>query len=195
LPGIMPALQSRLTAGLTIPLAPPGAETRLAVLQQLAALRNADLPEPVAQALAEGLTGTVSELVGALLHLMMKARLGDDQQPIDMPSAKQYLSMRSRKQRQPSLHEIALATARHFSLRLSDLRSPVRQRALVTARGVAVYLARHLTGESLQEIGRYFGGRDHTTVIHSCRRTEELFETDPAIREAINALQKDLGKT
>ena len=91
---------------------------------------------------------------------------------------RRYLAQRNR-QRQPSLHEIALATARHFSLRLADLRSPVRRRALVTARGVAVYLARHFAGESLQEIGRYFGGRDHTTVMHSCRKTEEIVEGDP----------------
>jgi chromosomal replication initiator protein len=103
--------------------------------------------------------------------------------------------MRNRKQRRPSLHEIALATARHFSLRLSDLRSPARRRALVTARGVAIYLARHRTDESLLEIGRYFAGRDHTTVIHGCRKTEELLESDPAIREAIDQLQKELWKT
>ncbi len=193
LPGILPALQSRLTAGLTIPLAPPGPETRLAVLRQLAAIRNVELPDAVAQLLAEGLTGTVPELAGALVQLMMRAHVAGD--PIDLPAAKRYLSVRNGKRRQPTLHEIALATARHFSLKLSDLRSPVRRRALVTARGVAVYLARHLTHESLEEIGHYFGGRDHTTVIHSCRKTEELRQTDPAIAEAIARVQKELWKT
>jgi chromosomal replication initiator protein len=93
------------------------------------------------------------------------------------------------------LHEIALLTARHFSLRLADLRSPVRRRALVTARGVAVYLARRLTGESLQQIGGYFGGRDHTTVMHSCRQTEELMKSDPTIRQSVESLQSLLWKT
>ena len=88
-----------------------------------------------------------------------------------------------------------MATARYFSLRLSDLRSPVRRRVLVNARGVAVYLARHGTGKSLQEIGRYFGGRDHTTVMHSCRRTEELSECDATIHEAIKQLRGALWKT
>jgi len=88
-----------------------------------------------------------------------------------------------------------LATARHFAIKLVDLRSPVRRRALVTARGVAVYLARHFTNESLQQIGRYFGGRDHTTVMHSCRRTEELMESEPAIRQSVASLQKTLGIT
>ena len=192
LPGLLPALQSRLAAGLTIPLVPPGPEARLAVLQQLAALRNVSLPEPVARVLAEGLAGTVPELAGALMQLAMPAGFGAD--PIDLHSARQYLAMRSRRE-QPSLHEIALATAKHFSLRLADLRSPVRRRALVTARGVAVYLARHCAGESLQEIGRYFGGRDHTTVMHSCRRTKEMAESDPTIHEAIERLRKELWKT
>jgi chromosomal replication initiator protein len=192
LPGILPALQSRLVAGLTIPLSPPGPKTRLAVLQQLAALKNVHLPEPAAHVLAEGLAGTVPELAGALLQLMMHARLGNDE--IDLPAVKRYLA-RHKRSRHPTLHEIALATARHFSLKLADLRSPVRRRALVTARGVAVYLARHLTGDSLEEIGSYFGGRDHTTVIHSCRKTEEMLESDPAIREAVDDLQKELWKT
>ena len=192
LAGILPALQSRLTAGLSIPLLPPGPETRLAILRQLATLRKVQLPEPVAQLLAEGLAGTVPELAGALLQLIMRARVGNDE--IDLPSAKRFLARRKHAH-QPTLHEIALATARHFSLKLADLRSPVRRRSLVTARGVAVYLMRHLTGASLQEIGSYFGGRDHTTVIHSCRKTEELMQSDPAIGEAIAALQSELWKT
>ena len=192
LPGLLPMLQSRLAAGLTIPLAPPGPAARLAVLRQLAALRNVQLPEPVAQVLAEGLSGTVPQLAGALTQLAAPARFGAE--PIDLHSARQYLAEQSHK-RQPSIHEIALATSRHFSLRLADVRSSVRRRALVTARGVAVYLARHYAGKSLQEIGRYFGGRDHTTVMHSCRQTEQMSESDPAIHEAIEKLRKELWKT
>ncbi len=192
LPGLLPALQSRLAAGLTIPLAPPGPAARLAVLQQLAVLRKVELPEPVAKVLADGLTGTVPELAGALIHLAMGDPLGGE--PIDLPSVRRYLAQRNRQQ-QPSLHKIALVTARHFSLRLADLRSPVRRRALVTARGVAVYLARHFTGASLQEIGRYFGGRDHTTIMHSCHKMEEICESDPTIHAAIEKLRKELWKT
>jgi chromosomal replication initiator protein len=70
----------------------------------------------------------------------------------------------------------------------------VRRRALVVARGVAVYLARQLTDENLQQIGGYFGGRDHSTVMHSCRKTEELIGSDPAVREAVDRLTKTLWK-
>jgi chromosomal replication initiator protein len=190
LPGIVPMLQSRLTGGLAVRLAPPGPETRLALLQQLASLRDIELPEPVAQFLADGLSGTARDLAGALLQLAMPEETGT----LDLAAARQYLAERRRGHR-PSLHEIALATARHFSLRLSDLRSPSRQRALVAARGVAVYLARHLAGQRLEEIGRYFGGRDHTTVMHSYRTTKKLIESDPAIQAAVEQLQTALWKT
>jgi chromosomal replication initiator protein len=192
LPGIVPALKSRLTGGLTVPLAPPGPEARLALLHQLAALRNIRLPESVARALAEGLSGTVPELSGMLGQL--EGPLRQQHGRLDVSTARQYLALRDRAQ-QPSLHEIALATSRHFSLRLVDLRGSSRRRALVTARGVAVYLARQLTEESLQKIGAYFSGRDHTTVMHGCHKMEKLLRHDPAIQEAIKSLQKTLCKT
>ena len=187
---LLPALQSRLAAGLTIPLALPGPAARRAILQQLAANKNVELPEPVARVLAEGLGGTAPELAGALMQLA-----GLDGDPIDLDGAKQYLAARSRKRRQPSIHEIALATARHFSLRITELRSSVRRRALVSARGVAMYLARRFAGMSLQEIGGYFGGRDHSTVMHSFRKIEELSERDPTIHKAVERLHKELWKT
>jgi chromosomal replication initiator protein len=141
--------------------------------------------------LAEGLIGTAPELAGSLLQFASPAELENIQ--LDGAAAKKYLVERNRS-RQPSLHEIALATARHFSLRIADVRSSVRKRALVVARGVAVHLARRLTNESLENIGKYFGGRDHTTVLHSCRKTEELAKSDPAVAEAIENLQKMLEK-
>ena len=191
LPGIVPALQSRLTAGLLIPLSPPGIEARLAILEQLAAIREIPLPEAVARVLAEGLVATAPELAGSLFQLAAPAKFQHD--PFDVETARRYVAKRSGRHR-PSLHEIALATARHFSLRLTDLRSPVRRRALVVARGVAVYLARQLTEDSLERIGGYFGGRDHSTVMHSCRKTEELIGADPAVREAVEQVKNTLWK-
>jgi chromosomal replication initiator protein len=192
LPGLSPALQSRLAAGLTIPIAPPGPEAKLAILRQMAAIQNVRLSEPVAQTLAEGIAGSAPELAGALRQLASRTTFADE--PIDLQQAKDFLSTQDGS-RQPTMHEIALATARHFSLRLAELRSSVRRRALVTARGVAVYLARHDAGASLQEIGHYFGGRDHTTVMHSLRQTEKLADGDPAIHGAIQQLRKSLWKT
>jgi chromosomal replication initiator protein len=234
LPGIVPALKSRLMSGLVVPMSPPGPEARLAIIQQLAAAQKIPIPEPVARILADGLDGTVRELSGALLELMAAAQSGKwsaergeetvedgedgsksgdrrirggDQKrstlhasfsPIDCPLspviARRYVAERNRG-RGPSLHEIALATAKHFSLRLADLRSPVRRRALVAARGVAVYLARHHAGATLEDIGRYFGSRHHTTIIHSCHKTEKLVKSDVTIREAVERLHRTLWKT
>jgi chromosomal replication initiator protein len=191
LQGILPALQSRLTAGLVVGLSPPGIDARLAILEQMAAIRDIALPESVARVLAEGLVVTAPELAGSLVQLAAPAEFHGDK--FDVEAARRYVAKRSGKRR-PSLHEIALATARHFSLRLTDLRSPVRRRALVVARGVAVYLARQLTEESLEKIGGYFGGRDHSTVMHSCRKTEELLGCDPAVREAVERLKGSLWK-
>jgi chromosomal replication initiator protein len=87
---------------------------------------------------------------------------------------------------------IATSTARYFSLRLNDLRSASRRRPVVVARGVAMFLCRLLARESLDRIGQYFGGRDHTTVMHACRKTEELLQTDLEIRQAIDKLRQKL---
>ncbi len=92
--------------------------------------------------------------------------------------------------RLPELREIALLVARYYGLRVSDLKSPLRRRQLVSARGVAMYLARQLTGCSLQEIGRFFGRRDHTTVLNAFRRTEKLARGDRATRQAIAELKR-----
>ena len=147
LPDIVPALQSRLMSGLMVPMSEPGPEARLAVIQQLAAARDVPLPEPVARLLAEGLDGTVRELSGAILELMsaletspadsngaeIAAKNRGRKQPVnsrraglDADLARRYLAQRNRG-RGPTLHEIALATAKHFSLRLADLRSAVRR--------------------------------------------------------------------
>lgn len=187
LPGILPALQSRLTGGLAVALCPPSLATRVAALCRLAKLSGVKLTQPVARVLCEGLSATMSELEGALNQLAERARLNGG--TIGMDAARRYLAARPAAT-PPGLREIASATARCFSLKLSELRSPSRRRAVVTARGVAMYLARQLAGESLEQIGQYFSGRDHSTVMHSCRKTEALLKTDPAIREAVQRLQK-----
>jgi chromosomal replication initiator protein len=184
---LAPSLQGRLSAGLTIPLAPPGPDTRLAILQRWATLRGADLGDSVLRLLAEGLSGTVPELLGALVQLELPARL--DGRPVDARLVREFLAQRDAAS-QPEMHTIALATARYFSLKLSDLRSASRRRPVVVARDVAIFLCRSLTGESLQRIGEYFGGRDHTTVMHAWRKMEELHQTDAEIRRAVETLRR-----
>ena len=192
LTGIMPSLRSRLTAGLTIPLFPPGPEARLAILHRAAVARRVQLPQSVALMLAEGLPLTAPQLVGALAHLEMSTRLAGT--VIDADAVSRHLAANGRS-REPSLPEIAAAAARYYSVKLAELRSPSRRRTLVTARSVAMYLARTQTQNSLQKIGRYFGGRDHSTVSHDCSRIREFVQTEPAVRQAVLQLEQELQIT
>ena len=182
---LLPGLQSRLQAGLAVPVVLPGPATRAIMLRRLAGARGMELSEPLIDFLAENISGAVPALDAALIELQIGGSLS-------IEAARRWLADRRRED--PTLREIALATARHFSLRLGDLRSAARQRNLVVARGVAMYLCRSLTHQSLEQIGGYFGGRDHTTVSHGCRRTEDLLQTEPAIGEAVVLLQSRLRK-
>jgi chromosomal replication initiator protein len=187
LPDFLPGLRSRLMAGLTVPLSPPQYATRVNVLRELAELRGIPLSDAVVEVLAKTMQATVPELFGALVQLEMAAQT--EGAPIGVPLARQYVKARQTAQ-SPQLREIARLTARHFSLKLRDLKSTSRRQVVVRARGVAMYLARVLTQNSLEEIGRYFGGRDHTTVLYGCRKTEELLEHEPAIHEAVMTIQR-----
>jgi chromosomal replication initiator protein len=190
--GMLPALQSRLTAGLTVPLAPPESDTRLAIIKSLADMRKIDLSGPVARTLADGLCGTVPELMGALTQLEVPAHR--DGSRISVKEVQSLLARRG-SQCKTSTHAIALATARHFGLKLSELRSPSRQRAVVAARDVAVYLTRNVVKCSFDEIGRYFGGRDHTTMMHSWHKIETLLHTDSALQHELLEIEGEINKT
>jgi chromosomal replication initiator protein len=184
---VLPALQSRLMAGLTVPVAPPANETRLMILERVAQERQMQLPRSAALSLAEGFHGTVPELLGALVQLELPARSRG--KTLDARTVRHFLQEKQREE-EPEIPKIAAAAAKHFGLKLSELRSSSRKRAVVNARAVAIYLARLVTRASLDRIGLYFGGRDHTTMMHSCRKIEELLHEDPAYRREIEQLEK-----
>lgn len=198
------ALRSRLVAGLVVPLVAPAAATRLALVERLAQSRSIPIVPSAARALADGLNVTAPELLGALMELDMRSRLslaGDVEEStadiaprtIDSRAVRQWLAER-RLQCQPSLGTIARVAAKHFGLRVAQLLSPSRQRAVVQARGVAMYLGRQLTAKSLEQLGKHFGGRDHTTVLHSYRSIEERLRSDPAIRRAVSDIRRSLAQ-
>ena len=182
-------LRSRLSAGLELPLQPPGRAARLALLQQFAQARGLVFANSAAEVLADGLATTAPELFGVLTSLEVSCRSA--KVPLDADAARQHLIEREQRT-VVGLRSIGLAAARYFELKLDDLKSPSRQRPIVTARCVAMYLARKLTTHSLQQIGKYFGGRDHTTVLHGCRRADQLLQSDPVTRQAVADLQARL---
>ncbi|MBN2023623.1 MAG: ATP-binding protein [Pirellulales bacterium] len=181
-PQIAPALQSRLAAGLSVGLASPERATRQAILRELARQRDVVLPEPAVELLAAALKTSVRLLMGAVGTLAADSRATG--RTIDVDAVRRFLA-RKQQQSQVDLREIAAVTARCFGLTVTQLRSRTRRREVVTARGVAMYLARQLTNENLERIGDYFGGRDHTTVLHGCRKTETLLQTEPSVQQAV----------
>lgn len=185
--GLAAGLTSRLVAGLSVTLAPPAANARLALIERFASLRRIALPHPAARTLADGLDATAPELSGAISELQMQAQL--DGAMIDTNRVRRFIADRRLRLR-PKMKTIASLAAKRFSLRVGDLRGSSRRRAVVEARGVAVHLARQLTGKSLEEIGRYFGGRDHTTILHSLETTESRLRTDPSIRRAAAEIRR-----
>lgn len=187
IPKLAAPLAGRLLAGLAVPLLPPGPETRPEIVKQFASRRAIVLPAGAARLLGETIKGTAPELQSAVIELAAQAKLAEG--PISPVLVRKYLATRAAPLR-PLLRDLAQVTAKYFSLKLADLRSPSRQRSVVLARGLAIYLARELAGISLEKIGRYFGGRDHTTILHSFRSTEERVRTDPAARRAAADLRR-----
>jgi chromosomal replication initiator protein len=186
---LLPGLAGRLVGGLVVPLRLPGVEARAEILRRLAEERRLEMPPTVIRILAEGLRASAGELQGVIAQIEMADRV--EHRPIDAELAREYV-LRHRGRRPPEMRRIAALAARHFSLRVAELRSPSRRQGVVKARGVAMHLARQLTYESLQAIGQYFGGRDHTTVLHACRKIEQSLSGDPAIHEAVRKLRQML---
>lgn len=191
-PLLLPALRGRLAAGLAVPLALPARAVRRILLERLAAERGVSLSGRTLDALAAELQGSVPTLLAAILELELTARA--DGQPVDHERARQLVARRAGTTK-PALGQIARVTAKYFGLKVSDLKSPVRRRPLVAGRSVAMYLARQLTSSSLGQIGTFFGGRDHTTVLYGCRRTENLLRRDRAVRQAVAELKRTLAST
>ena len=184
---LMPGLLSRLASGVTVTMQPPARDTRLEMLQQFAAERRIEVA-PAAMKTLAGLQVMPPELFSAVMTLELAA---GDRRTIDAAAARQYAE-KVQSTRSPSLRTIAMLAARHFALTLDELKSDSRRQAIVMARGVAMLLARQRTDKSLEQIGRFFGGRDHTTVMHGCRKTEQLLKSDSRIQQAIEQLQAAL---
>ncbi len=185
-------IRSRLGWGLVVDIHQTDFELRLGILEaKLARANVADFPPKVLEFLAHRITSNVRELEGALNRLIAHSNLVG--RPINLEMSQEALQDLLRaNDRRVTIEEIQKKVAQHFNIRLADMHSARRARAVARPRQVAMYLAKQLTTRSLPEIGRKFGGRDHTTVMHAVKRIEELRQTDAALSEDIDLLRRML---
>src|SRR5712691_5452310 len=173
-------------------LQPPDLETRLAILDRKALVHGIVLPPGVAMLIAARVRTNVSDLEQCLARIVTYASLHT--QSIDESLAEMVLQQAFAEREQAvTAPRIQQTVAAHFGLKMSDLRSKRRQRALVFPRQVAMYLCRELTDASLPEIGRHFGGRDHTTVLHACAKIARMEETDESVARLLWQLRRKLA--
>ncbi|HAX91331.1 MAG TPA: chromosomal replication initiator protein DnaA [Rhodospirillaceae bacterium] len=182
-------LRSRLGWGLVADLHPANYELRLGILQAKAAKLGCAVPDKVIEFLGHKITSNVRELEGALNRIVAHSQLVG--RTISLEMTQEVLADVLRvTERRITIDEIQKKVAEHFNIRVADMHSARRARAVARPRQVAMYLAKQLTPRSLPEIGRKFGGRDHTTVIHAVRKIEELSAYDNTFREDVDLLRR-----
>ncbi len=185
-------LISRFESGLTVRIDPPELETRVAILKNKARKNEIELNDEVAFLVAKKIRSNVRELEGALHRLVASSRF--THRDIDLDLAKDTLQdLTLFQERKISIENIQKTVAEFYSIRVSDLKSKRRNRQIARPRQIAMALAKELTSLSLPDIGDAFGGRDHTTVIHACKKVDELTRTEPKINEDYKSLSKILS--
>lgn len=192
LDGVSERLRSRLGGGLAVRIEPAAYPLRLSILQLKRDLLKRDIPDEVLAFLAAGITTNVRELEGGLNRLVAQAELMG--RAVNIETAQDLLQDLLRAGvRRLSIEDIQKKVTEHYDIRMSDMLSPRRARTVARPRQVAMYLAKVLTEHSLPDIGRKFGGRDHTTIIHGIRRIEALMTSDPAIAQDVAVLKRALA--
>jgi len=187
--GLEERLRSRFGWGLTVSIDPPEMETCVAILMVKSQLEGFDLPEDVAFFIAKNIRSNVRELEGALRKVMASSTFTGRDVSVDL--AKECLrDLLSLQSRQITIENIQRVVAEYYNIRVSDLHSKRRSRSITRPRQVAMAISKELTKNSLPEIGDLFGGRDHTTVIHACKKVEELKSTDIKMMEDYNNIKR-----
>ncbi len=190
--GLEERLKSRFGWGLTVAIEPPELETCVAILMSKAAMSQVDLPEEVAFFIAKRIRSNVRELEGALRRVVATSNFTG--RPITLDLVKEALrDLLALQEKLVTVENIQKTVAEYYKIRIADLLSKRRSRSIARPRQVAMALAKELTNHSLPEIGDAFGGRDHTTVLHACRRVKELRESERRIGEDYMNLLRTLA--
>lgn len=190
--GLDDRIRSRLGWGLAVDIKPPDLETRVAILHSKAESSNTQLPEEVAFFIANRFKSNIRELEGALKRVIAHAHFTG--QPITQEFAREALKdLLAVQEKKVTIENIQKTVADYYKIAVADLLSSRRTRSITRPRQLAMSLSKQLTRHSLPEIGSAFGGRDHTTVLHACRKIEELKQQDPRLDEDYENLYRTLG--
>lgn len=188
IPSIEERLISRFKWGLVAKIEPPIFETRVAILKSKAAIRGLTMPDDVAMFIASKLSRNIRELEGAVVKLHIQVAI--EKAPITLDMAKEALGESlSQPKGEPTLQAIIAAVTEFYGVRLTDLQSKGRQRSIALPRQVCMYLARRCTRHSLEEIGGFFGGRDHTTVMHAVETIDQRRTSDSELDLLLRSLE------
>lgn len=191
IPSIEERLVSRFKWGLVVRIDRPSYETRVAIVQKKTRLRGHELPEEVVNYIATIVDTNNRELEGAVVRVLGYASLCN--RPLDLDVAKEALrDLVVASARPIAIQDITDAVLMRYNARLADLQSKKRAQSIALPRQVAMYLARRLTSRSLEEIGTFFGGRDHTTVLHAERKIQTMVDHDPAFRGLIESIEREV---
>jgi chromosomal replication initiator protein len=187
IPEIEERLRSRFEWGLIADIQPPDFETRVAILKKKAALERVRLADDVAYLIASRVKSNIRELEGSLTRMIAFCALTGREMSTDL--AQEVLSdLWGDEEKVISIDQIQRKVSDFFGVKLSDLKAKNRTKAVAFPRQVAMYLARQLTHSSLAEVGRAFGGKDHTTVLHAVDKIQGLLQDDPKLRKAVDGL-------
>lgn len=191
MPDIEERLRSRFEWGLIADLQPPDVETRIAILRKKSEDEGVTLPEDVIHFLSTTMKSNIRELEGSLVRLGAYASLTGQTITLDM--AKSVLrDLIGDKKKIVSMEDIQETVGARFHVKIADLKSRRRSKTLVHPRQIAMYLCRELTDASFPEIGRHFGGKDHTTIIHACRQITKAKDADTAMSATLESLKEEI---
>jgi len=189
--GISERIKSRLQWGLVVDIQPPDLETRIAILRRKMEALDLYVTEDVLTLIASRIKTNIRELEGSLVRLKAVSELMNVEIEVDLVK-EQLMLPNSEDEKEITIEHVAKATAQYFRIPLADLKSKGRSQDITKARHIAMYLARKVVNAKQQEIGAFFGGRDHSSVIHAVNTIAEKVKVDPTLSKDINAIESNL---